>query len=88
MSRKVIGTYRERLGALEVREEEQTLYLSDQTAHHRLVPMNETSFYCAEDEDVEVHFENPNEQGIYERLRVIWPFAWFTAERSEGERDV
>ena len=88
MSRKVIGTYRERLGALEVREEEQTLYLSDQTAHHRLVPMNETSFYWAEDEDVEVHFENPNEQGIYERLRVIWPFAWFTAERSEGERDV
>ena len=88
MSRKVIGTYRETLGTLEVREEEQTLYLSDQAARHILVPMNETSFYWAEDEDVEVHFENPNEQGIYERLRVIWPFSWFTAERIEGERDV
>ena len=41
-----------------------------------------------EDEDVEVHFEKPNEQGIYERLRVIWPFSWFTAERIEGEREV
>lgn len=82
-----MGTYRETLGTLEVREEEQTLYLSDQATRHILVPMNETSFYWAEDEDVEVHFENPNEQGIYERLRVIWPFAWVTAERIEGEED-
>jgi hypothetical protein len=47
---------------------------------------SETSFYWAEDEDVEVHFENPNEQGIYERIRVIKPSSWFTAERTEHQR--
>jgi hypothetical protein len=48
-----------------------------------LVPTSETSFYQADDEDVEVSFENQNEQGLYTRLRVIQPFFWFTAERAE-----
>jgi CubicO group peptidase (beta-lactamase class C family) len=80
--RKVIGTYASVYGPAEVREEEHTLYLCGKT-RHALVPMSETSFYQADDEDVEISFENQNEQGIYTRLRVIEPFFWFTAERAE-----
>jgi hypothetical protein len=80
--RKVIGTYTGVYRPTEVREEEQTLYLCSKTKH-ALVPTSETSFYQADDEDVEVSFENQNEQGLYTRLRVIQPFFWFTAERAE-----
>jgi CubicO group peptidase (beta-lactamase class C family) len=79
---KMPGTYRSVFGTVEVSEEEQTLYFH-RAKTHALVPMSETGFYWAEDEDVEVYFENPNEQGVYERIRVIQPFFWFTAERAE-----
>jgi CubicO group peptidase (beta-lactamase class C family) len=79
---RVIGTYTSVYGSTEVREEEHTLYLCGK-GKHALVPMSETSFYQADDEDVEVSFENQNEQGLYTRLRVIQPFFWFTAERAE-----
>lgn len=80
LSEKVVGTYTNVFGSTEVREEENTLYLCGK-ARHALVPMSETSFYQADDEDVEVSFENRDEQGHYIRLRVIQPFFWFTAER-------
>lgn len=84
MKRKLIGTYRSVFGTVEVTEEEQTLYL-DGWSKYALVPMSKTSFYRADDEDTEVHFEKPIEQGNYTRLRVIQPFFWFTAERTEDE---
>jgi len=80
--RKMIGTYESVYGTVEVKEEEQTLSLCRKTKH-ALVPMSETSFCQADDEDIEVHFENQNEQGHYMRLRVIQPFFWLTAERAE-----
>jgi CubicO group peptidase (beta-lactamase class C family) len=85
MKRNVIGTYSGVYGTVEVKEEEQTLYL-DGWSKYALVPTSETSFYRADDEDTEVHFERPNEQGNSTRLRVIQPFFWFTAERRVGER--
>ena len=80
--RSFVGVYNSIFGTQEVQQEEETLYLSNQTSRRRLVPMSETSFYLAEDEDVEVRFENPSEQGACKHIRVIYPFAWFTAERS------
>ena len=85
MKRNVIGTYSGVYGTVEVKEQEQTLYL-DGWSKYVLVPTSETSFYRADDEDTEVHFERPNEQGNSTRLRVIQPFFWFTAERRVGER--
>lgn len=82
IKRKVIGTYSSVYGTVEVKEEEQTLYLGSKFA---LTPMSETSFYRTDDGDTEVHFEQPNEQGNATRLRVIQPFFWFTAERREDE---
>lgn len=84
MKRKVIGTYSSVFGTVDVKEEEQTLYLDGQS-EYALVPMNETSFYRADDENTEVHFEKLNKQGNYTRLRVIQPFFWFTAERIEDK---
>jgi CubicO group peptidase (beta-lactamase class C family) len=84
MRSKVIGTYSSVFGTVEVKEEGQALSLETWSTY-ALVPMSETSFYRADDEDTEVHFERPNEQGNFTRLRVIQPFFWFTAERSEGE---
>lgn len=81
---KVIGTYSSVFGTVKVKEEGQALYL-ETWPKNALVPMSETSFYLADDEDTEVHFERPNEQGNFTRLRVIQPFFWFTAERREGE---
>jgi CubicO group peptidase (beta-lactamase class C family) len=80
--RKMVGTYKNVFGMLEVKEEEQKLRLHWGKTH-TLVPMSETSFYFAEDEDVEVHFEHPNGQGIYERIRIARPFFWCTAEKTE-----
>ncbi|GCE07453.1 serine hydrolase domain-containing protein [Dictyobacter aurantiacus] len=79
--RNVIGSYSGVFGTVEVKEEEQTLYL-DGWSKYALVPLSETSFYRADDRDTEVHFEKPDEQGNATRLRVIQPFFWFTAERS------
>ncbi len=79
----MIGAYQSTVfGAVEVSEEAGTLSLH-WVKTHALVPVSETSFRYMEDEDSEVHFENRNEQGTYERLRVIQPFFWFTAERVE-----
>jgi hypothetical protein len=81
---QMVGTYNSVHGTVEVSMEKQSLTFHwEQT--HDLVPLSEKSFYWAEDEDVEVHFENQNTQGIYERLRVIQPFFWFTAERGKPE---
>lgn len=77
---KVVGTYSGVYGTVVVKEEEQTLYLDGWTKY-ALVSLSETDFYRADDEDTEVHFEKPNEQGKATRLRVIQPFFWFTAER-------
>jgi CubicO group peptidase (beta-lactamase class C family) len=77
---KVVGAYTSVYGTTEVRKEEHTLYLCRKT-RHALLPTSETSFYQADDEDIEVFFENQNEQGFYTRIRVIQPFFWFTAER-------
>ncbi|MBA3946222.1 MAG: beta-lactamase family protein [Herpetosiphonaceae bacterium] len=77
----MLGTYHSVFGAVEVRAEDGTLlYLSDGETHP-LTPISETGFRWIEDEDVEVHFEMGNDQGDYERIRVIWPFFWLTAER-------
>ncbi len=77
---KVIGIYTNVFGSIEVREEGDTLYLYGKV-RHALIPTSETVFYQADDEDVEISFENQDEQGHYMRLRVIQPFFWFTAER-------
>ncbi len=79
--RTMAGTYRSVFGKVQVRAEDHTLLYLSGEATHVLVPMSATSFYWFEDEDIEVHFENQNEQGVYERIRVIWPFFWLTAER-------
>jgi CubicO group peptidase (beta-lactamase class C family) len=84
MKRKMIGTYSSIYGTAEIQEEGQSLYLKT-GSKYALVPLNETSFYRANDEDTEVHFEQPDEQGNYTRLRVIQPFFWFTANRKESE---
>jgi CubicO group peptidase (beta-lactamase class C family) len=76
-----VGAYDSIFGTQDVREDEGMLYLADETIRHTLMPISETSFYRADDEDTEVRFENPNEQGIYRHIRVIYPFAWLTAER-------
>ena len=78
---QAIGTYRSVHGTVEVSQNELALSLH-WTRTHTLVPMSETRFHYADDEDIEVHFENQNEQGIYKRLRVVQPFFWFTAERA------
>ena len=80
--RKMVGTYENVFGTLEVKEEEQELRLHWGKTH-TLVPISETSFYSTENEDMEVHFEYPSEQGGYERIRIIQPFFWCTAERAE-----
>ncbi|GLV61150.1 hypothetical protein KDH_79660 [Dictyobacter sp. S3.2.2.5] len=84
MKRSVIGTYRSVYGTVDIKEEEGTLYLKGWSTY-ALVPLSKTSFYRADDEDIEVHFEKPDEQGNATRLRVIQPFFWFTAERGAGE---
>jgi len=77
----MVGAYKSVFGTVEIKEDEQhLLYVTDE-ATHLLIPMSETSFYLADDEETEIHFENPNEQGSYNRLRVIEPFHWLTAER-------
>jgi CubicO group peptidase (beta-lactamase class C family) len=83
LPQRILGSYSSVFGITEVIEEEGELYMQ-QWRKHALVPMNETSFYWAEDEDVEVHFEALNEQGIYECIRVILPLFWLTAERVKG----
>lgn len=85
MMRKVIGTYSSVYRTVEVKEEEGILYLEG-WSKYVLVPLSETSFYRADDEDTEVHFEKLDEQGNATRLRVTQPFFWFTAERGTGER--
>ncbi len=66
--RKVIGTYSSVYGTVEAKEEEGTLYLEG-WSKYVLVPLSETSFYRADDEDTEVHFEKPDEQGNATRLQ-------------------
>lgn len=78
--KSMLGTYSGVHGTVQVEAEKQLLYLKGQKKY-AFVPMSETSFYCPDDEDMEVHFENPDVDGNYTRLRVIQPFFWFTAER-------
>ncbi len=84
--RKAVGTYSSIFGTQEVREEGQQLYLHQDTISCMLIPMNDTNFYRADDEDVEVRFEHPDELGMFKRLRIISPFFWFTSEREEKVR--
>ncbi len=82
----MIGVYSSVYGTVEIKAEAQTLlYISDEAAYP-LLPMSETSFYRADDEETEIHFESVDEQGSYRRIRVIEPFHWLTAERVEGLR--
>jgi CubicO group peptidase (beta-lactamase class C family) len=78
---KMIGTYSSVYGTVEIKAEEQALlYVTEETTRP-LVPLNETGFYQADDEETEIHFERPNEHGSYGRIRVLEPFHWLTAER-------
>jgi CubicO group peptidase (beta-lactamase class C family) len=77
---KIRGTYSSIHGEVQVSSDAQTVTLYGATTHH-LVPTDKNSFYCAENEDVEISFEQADEYG-YQRVRVILPFFWFTADKS------
>ena len=78
---KMVGTYNSMFGKVEVKEEARGLLYVNHEVSHPLIPMSETSLYQADDAETELHFEHPNEQGVYSRLRVFEPFHWHTAER-------
>lgn len=82
--KSMLGRYTSVFGTVEVKEEAQTLLYVTEEATHPLLPMSETSLYFADDEETEIHFEKPNEQGSYRVLRVIEPFYWTRAERVAG----
>ncbi|GER91778.1 hypothetical protein KDW_59400 [Dictyobacter vulcani] len=74
------GTYSGMFGTLDIQQQGQQLYLQQSTLRP-LIPISESSFYLAEDPDVELHFEQPDAHGHYRRLRKIQPFFWFTVTR-------
>lgn len=82
---KMVGSYSSVHGTVVIQEEERRLRFRREETSHPLMPMSQTSFYLADDEETEVYFENPNEQGTYGRIRMIEPFFWWTAERMANE---
>jgi CubicO group peptidase (beta-lactamase class C family) len=78
---KMVGVYSSVHGTVEIQQEEQWLLFLRDKVSHPLTPMSQTSFYLADDEETEIHFEQPVEQGVYGRIRMTEPFFWWTAER-------
>jgi CubicO group peptidase (beta-lactamase class C family) len=77
----MVGAYTSVFGTVEVQADGHMLFYVRDETKHALVPMSGTSFYQADDAEAEIHFEHLNEQGSYNRMRVITPFHWHTAER-------
>ncbi|GCE28647.1 hypothetical protein KDA_41310 [Dictyobacter alpinus] len=76
----MIGSYSGLFGTLKIHHQGSQLYL-DGRVPQRFIPIDESSFYQANDPDVTLHFEDPDASGRYQRLRKIQPFFWFTVTR-------
>lgn len=77
---KIGGTYQSIHGSVQISPDAQTITLSGSQTYH-LVPTAKDCFYCAEDEDIEISFEQADECG-YRRVRIVQPFFWFTADKT------
>ncbi|HEX4205410.1 MAG TPA: serine hydrolase domain-containing protein [Ktedonobacteraceae bacterium] len=78
---KISGTYHRIYEAVQISPDAQTITLYGAQTYH-LVPTERDSFYCAENEDIEISFEQADERG-YQRVRIVEPFFWFTADKTE-----
>ena len=83
---KVAGTYEGMEGTVEMRYDGQWLTMSGPMTC-RLVPLSETQFYSAENEDIEVHFED-GASSCFQRATIIEPFSYSTLNRVEQEKNV